>query len=272
MRLVSGGLRIPLRHNRQVQLYTVHCLSPISVFCDVFVTTASRVRKSAAKFYLDKNLAVSENASGSSTDHTLDQFIERGLRTPKRQFQDGNLKLSVVEVEIRRIGGIIKGELREECEADEDEGVATDFIMIDAPDQLPWLVFRFDISVKESLAVPASTEEYIRRRAPRKTLTNQSQAMGRGQPIASSTGSSNKTSRETGYESFRRSKKRRMDGSANVGEDPIYTNLNSDLLLVQQEYQKEEAEERRLLRKLQERLQTKKTRNMELRRLLGETA
>lgn len=193
-----------------MQLYTVHCLSPISVFCDVFVTTASRVRKSAAKFYLDKNLAVSENASGSSVDHMLGQFIERGLRTPKRQFQDGeqisvptdpqsagtlctlagNLKLSVVEVEIRRIGGIIKGEPREECEDDEDQGVATDFIMIDAPDQPPWLVFRFDISVKESLAVPASTAEYIRRRAPRKTLMNQSQATGESQPIASSTGES----------------------------------------------------------------------------------
>jgi hypothetical protein len=152
------------------------------------------------------------NASGSSTDHTVGQFRDHGLRTPKRQFQDGeqilfepdprsavtscslagNLKLNIVEVEIRRIGDIIKGEPREESEADGDEGVATDFIMIDHPDQPPWLVFRFDISgVKESLVVPTSTAEYTRkRRAPCRTLMNQSQAMGGSQPIASSTGGS----------------------------------------------------------------------------------
>lgn len=101
------------------------------------------------------------------------------------------MKLNIVEVEIRRIGDIIKGEPREESEADGDEGVGTDFIMIDHPDQLPWLVFRFDISVKESLAVPVSTAEHIRkRRTPRRMLTSRSLAKGGSQPIGSSTGES----------------------------------------------------------------------------------
>ncbi|KAF8557613.1 hypothetical protein OG21DRAFT_1505110 [Imleria badia] len=240
------------------ELYTVHCLSPISVLCDVFVTGSSGVRKSAARFYLDKSLAVSKNVSGSSTDHTVQQFREHGLRTQKRAFKQG--KLGTVEVEIRRIGEIIKGEPREEYETDEDARV---FIMIDEPHEPPWLIFRFDIRKKDLPAVPASTAGHnTRGRASRRMFTNQSQA----------TGSRNETPREMGDECLPNPKKRPReydvhDESSGVGENPIYT--NSDLL--QQEYQKEEAEEQRLLQKLQERLQSKKTRNVELRRLLGET-
>lgn len=115
----------------------------------------------------------------------MGQFQERGLRTPKKQFQQGKYilewspagrlcsplgKLGSVEVEIRRIGEIIKGEPREECEADGDEGVVTDVCMIDDFAQLPWLLFRFDIGVKEPPKVPASTAKCIKRPAARKTL------------------------------------------------------------------------------------------------------
>lgn len=72
-----------------MQLYTVHCRSPISVFCEVFVITASRVRKRAARFHLDKSLAISKDASGSSVDHTEGLYKHHGLRTPKKQFRQG---------------------------------------------------------------------------------------------------------------------------------------------------------------------------------------
>lgn len=85
MRLVSVNLRVTPRRDPKVQLYTVHCLSPISVFCDVFVTNAYGFRKRAARFHLDKSLAISNNASGSSANHTEGEFISHGLRTPKRQ-------------------------------------------------------------------------------------------------------------------------------------------------------------------------------------------
>lgn len=69
-------------------------------------------------------------------------------------------------MEVRRIGEIIKGEPSEEYQADEDEGV--EFVMIDEPDQPPWVAFQFDINVKESLAVPAEGQK--KRGRPRKIL------------------------------------------------------------------------------------------------------
>lgn len=82
----------------------------------------------------------------------------------------GNLKLGIIEVEIRRIDRIVKGEPWGGYGADGDEGVAMDFIMIDGLDQPPWLVFRFDICLKEPLAVPASTAKHIRKRMPSRAL------------------------------------------------------------------------------------------------------
>ncbi|KAH0827976.1 hypothetical protein J3R83DRAFT_3615 [Lanmaoa asiatica] len=259
------------------EFYTIHCLSPISIFCDVFVATGSS-RRRAARFYLDKSLAISKKVSGSSADHTEGWFRDHGLRTPKRQLKNSgeynpipNLTLTrgarrlcnlvggglgSVEVEIRRIGEIIKGEPREEYEVDGDEEVATEFCMVDDFDQPPWLVFHFDITVKESLAVPASTVNHIkRRRVSDRTLKNKNQSQasrGSKRRTPSAEGPSNETSREAGYECLHNSKKRprEQDGrdkSASVCKNPI--NANSELL--QQEYQKEEVEERRLLRKLQ---------------------
>ena len=72
-----------------MQLYTVHCLSPISVFCDVFVIAPFPSRKRAARFHVDKSLAISNNASGSSVDHTEGQYKVNGLRTSKRQLKRG---------------------------------------------------------------------------------------------------------------------------------------------------------------------------------------
>lgn len=82
----------------------------------------------------------------------------------------GDLKLGIIEVEIRRIDRIVEGKFWGGYEADKDEGVATDLIMIDGLDQPPWLVFRFDICLKEPLAVPASTAKHVRKRMPNKTL------------------------------------------------------------------------------------------------------
>lgn len=84
-------------------------------------------------------------------------------------------KLATVEVEIRRIGEIIKGELWEESEDDEDEEVAIEFSMIDDFSQPPWLVFHFDINAKESLAARAPTTEHIRRHVPHGVVKNPSQ-------------------------------------------------------------------------------------------------
>ncbi|KAG8214042.1 hypothetical protein J3R82DRAFT_10799 [Butyriboletus roseoflavus] len=255
------------------ELFTIHCASPTPVFCDVFVITASLSRNRAARFHLDESLTASNNASASSVNHTEGQYKDHGLRTSKRQSKFG--KLGTVEVEIRRIGEIIKGEPGEECGVDGGEELATEFSMIDDFDQPPWLIFHFDIGVKESLlAVLAPAAEHIRRHVPHRMAESQSHATSgtRNSPRISSTGgSSNTTCRGAGSECLHNSRKRRRvpddgDGAANVGE---MKGANSDQLY--EEYQKEEAEELRLIQKLQERVQLKKTRNMELRRLLGET-
>lgn len=96
-------------------------------------------------------------------------------------------KLGNVEVEIRRIGEIIKGEPRE-YEVDRNEEVAIELSMIDGFSQPPWLVFHFDFSVKESLAALAPTAEHFRRHAPRRIVKNPSQATTRNrtQPKISS--------------------------------------------------------------------------------------
>ncbi|KAG6375473.1 hypothetical protein JVT61DRAFT_3031 [Boletus reticuloceps] len=151
------------------ELYTVHCQSPVSALCDVFVIAASQIRKNAARFYLDGSLAISENVTNSSINHNIDQFREYGLRTPKRQFQQG--KLGTVEVEIRRIGEIIIGGPGEEA--------GVDFVMVDEPNQPPWLVFRFEIRAKGLPAASAPTTKPTRKYAPRKM--KQIQATGERQ-------------------------------------------------------------------------------------------
>ncbi|KAF8134543.1 hypothetical protein EV363DRAFT_1160551 [Boletus edulis] len=226
------------------ELYTVHCQSPmaVSILCDVFVIAASQLRKSAARFYLDGSLAVSENVTNSSINRNVDSFREYGLRTPKRQFQQG--KLGTVEVEIRRIGEIVKGGPGGEA--------GVDFVMVDEPNQPPWLVFRFEIRVKGLQAASAPTAKPTRKYAPRKM--KQIQATGERPNKA--------TPR---YSHSPKKHPRDHDESSSASG----SNINSDLL--RQEYQEEEAEECRLLQKLQERLQNKRARNDELRRLLGET-
>lgn len=83
-------------------------------------------------------------------------------------------KLGSVEVEIRRIGDIVKGEPRGEHEVDESEGGATEFCMIDDFSQPAWMIFHFDIGVKESLAAPAWAAKPTRKRAPQMMLRNRS--------------------------------------------------------------------------------------------------
>lgn len=196
-------------------------------------------------------------------DHVEGGFRDHGLRTPKRTFEKGEYnplttrklctlvgKLGSVEVEIRRIGETLKGE---QCEADGGEVGAIEFSMIDDFDQPPWLVFRFDIGVKESQAAPASTAEHIRRRVPHRILKNRSQATSGSQPKSSNTegepgqcwgsvlitdtaitcllGSSNAAFRERGNGYSHNSEKHpKHNGPVSIGEDPIHA--NSDRLQV----------------------------------------
>lgn len=86
-----------------------------------------------------------------------------------------------MEVEIRRIGEIIKGEPRAECGGDESEAVTTEFSMIDDFSQPSWLIFHFDIGVKESSPAPlAPTVEHIRRPVLHR-MESQSRATAEGE-------------------------------------------------------------------------------------------
>ncbi|KAG9316730.1 hypothetical protein JVU11DRAFT_2790 [Chiua virens] len=230
------------------ELYTVHCLTPISIFCDVFVTVRSGVRQCAARFHIEKSLSISDNALGSSEGHTEYKYKDMGLRAPKRCFQQG--KLATVEVEIRRTAPIIKEEPTEDHAVDEDEQDALVFSMIDDFDRPPWLLFVFDVTAKgppNGFITPNAPQ--VAKQVLRKVHRKQASSTG-GIPSTRSTCPSDETPRP----------------DQNLPDIP---RASSSL---QREYEKEEAEERRLLEILLARLDAKRTSNMELRRLLGETA
>ncbi|KIJ67760.1 hypothetical protein HYDPIDRAFT_165595 [Hydnomerulius pinastri MD-312] len=254
--LIDDSISANIKLSRNTT-YSVHCRSPLSLFCDIYIVRLHGARLRGARFYVDKN------GPGSSENNAEGRFQGSGLRTAGGKYKGGSL--GSVEVEIRRVKDIIKVEHQPDPEQEGNDGEKMDLVMIDDFNEKPWLVVRFDFWHGGS--TPASTTG--------QTGQDREGKKSRRRGLAAGSGPSSEPHERVAqprYE-FRGQKRAREDDSQDAAEEEPVEAGDSEADRLRQEFEREEAEGKRLLCKLQrwqERLRAKRMKNLQMRRMLGE--